>query len=79
MAAQSRAFSFQPNCCRGILAVAHMFRAAALQGIIINMGSVAAIEPMTQACACESVRPAGSAGCHCSQRQRLRLGSVAAA
>lgn len=41
-----------------------MSRAGALQGIIINMGSVAAVEPMTQACACESLLPIGFAGRH---------------
>ena len=41
---------------------AHGSRAAVLQGIIVNMGSVAAVEPMQQACACESLRPPCLAG-----------------
>jgi hypothetical protein len=58
------------------LAGADMARAGLLQGIIINMGSVAAIEPMTQACACESLCPDGIAGRQSSELQRLALTAI---
>ena len=62
------------QCAKGgAFAGAHMLCAVVLQGIIINMGSVAAVEPMTQACACESLRPPSLAGRQSSELQRLAL------
>ena len=62
MAAQLRASNVSIRLLQGVHESADLLCAAVVQGIIINMGSVAAVEPMQQACACESLRPPGFAG-----------------